>query len=497
MLVSINPIFKGQYLYKKNQQPIKNNNYTERGFDDYLAAFGNNLKHTINYNQNKKADIIPEFKELLRNKTILDLYKKGAIDRNILGLMSNVSIECAQKMAVYLADEKISKTFCLADICKLSALEDNLQEEIVELIKNDKVVNHEDSCMIAFDEATKEKFDNYTEGGGIEPKTASILANISGIENYDINAVCKLLDSINATQTSKSRTSFVVEKFLRKNSWLDLEDFSSYINKIDFQELEKIAPDIALFEPEQYLTFASYWYLDKKTTFNKNDLNFGGMTSYLADNYVDAIDLSELLGAFPATDRRVGKMPPGWLSGCKSESQLKEEVYQAIERFQKTKDIDDFSKKLGNIIQKEVSVEKTGSGIYGTVYRISVKGANDVCLKLFDQIGNITNSSSNLHGEHIEVQTGLFVNKHSCEFVKLYFGQVSPSNTNDGFLVTQYIDNDTIIDKSTGQDAINWEITTKDADKTTGKNTIQGLIIDFGLVEIKKDGKYITKWSKQ
>ena len=77
MLVGINPFFKGQCLCKKDQQPIENNNHSERGFDDYLLAVGNNLKNTINYNQNKEINIIPEFEELLKNKTIFDLYKKG------------------------------------------------------------------------------------------------------------------------------------------------------------------------------------------------------------------------------------------------------------------------------------------------------------------------------------------------------------------------------------------------------------------------------------
>ncbi len=487
---------KNELINKYSSVLIKTDNELKEA-TEYLERNLNNCKDyksSLKYLR-ENLDNISRIEKLFEDKTIKKLYQEGAINESVLDILNSVSKKCAAKIGAFLTDEKLSKTLTFSDIYKLSSLDSDYQAEIIDLIKNDKAINYEDASRIALDEKIKERFDNFV-AQGIETKTASILANIGGVENFETKKIVELLNSINATKTSNQRTSFVVEKFLKLNNFIDLDQFVSYIKKIDFGKIEKIAPFTKEFEPEQYLNFAYFWFQDnEKINFNKEDLTFDNVTTYFKDAYVDSIDLSELYANYPATNREIGEIPSCWMDRIEDKNQAQEDIYQAIDEFRTTKKLDNFSKKLSNILKKEVITTKIGNGIYGTVYRISIEGAQDVCLKLFDQIGNIACNSNKIHGEHIEPQVGLFVNEHSKDFVRMYFGKVSPNNTKDGFLVTQYLDENTKIDSSVGFDTKGWEITTKDADKIYGKNSIQNIIIDFGLVEIKKDGKPITSWS--
>ena len=50
----------------------------------------------------------------------------------------------------------------------------------------------------------------------------------------------------------------------------------------------------------------------------------------------------------------------------------------------------------------------------------------------------------NKHGQCIEIQNLLFANSHCDDFVKFYFGRIGAKGKNDGFMVTQYLTQDTI-----------------------------------------------------
>lgn len=136
---------------------------------------------------------------------------------------------------------------------------------------------------------------------------------------------------------------------------------------------------------------------------------------------------------------------------------------------------------MSNILGKPVTVKKLGNGAFGTGYKISMDGSDDMCLKIFDQV-SANGDLSNVHGQHIEVQTGIFVNQHSNKFVKMYFGKVSPNNTSDGFLVTQFLSDGVTPDSSVGIDSGSYTITSDDA--AGNHNIINGIIIDFGAVNV-------------
>ena len=50
----------------------------------------------------------------------------------------------------------------------------------------------------------------------------------------------------------------------------------------------------------------------------------------------------------------------------------------------------------------------------------------------------------NKHGQSIEIQNLLFADSHCDDFVKFYFGRIGTKGKNDGFMVTQYLRQDTI-----------------------------------------------------
>jgi hypothetical protein len=89
-----------------------------------------------------------------------------------------------------------------------------------------------------------------------------------------------------------------------------------------------------------------------------------------------------------------------------------------------------------------------------------------------------------VHGQYVEVQTGIYVNEHSNDFVKMYFGRVSPYNTSDGFLVTQFLSEDITPESSVANNINGYQILSYDS--WEGHNIINGKIIDFGGVDIIK-----------
>lgn len=134
-------------------------------------------------------------------------------------------------------------------------------------------------------------------------------------------------------------------------------------------------------------------------------------------------------------------------------------------------------------------MEKLGRGEFGVGYKISVSGAEDVVLKKFHKITRM--APGNSHGVGVEVQTGLFVNNHSNDFVKMYCGKIVGSEQSDGYLITQFLaENITPIENPNIKGG--YHIISRDSDAKldsyveTGHNVIAGKIIEFGDVEVTK-----------
>lgn len=324
-------------------------------------------------------------------------------------------------------------------------------------------------------------------------------------------------------QDGNIQDSEVLSQYLAKNKKVDINELNNYIDNVDKNALYKAAPSVENYSPKQNLDFYDYHYKSGTTTWDSSSLSLpDDLTQFLKDNYLNADDMAELLDKYPLTNRQVGDMPTGWLDAISPENQAaaQKEVYEAISRFQASGSVDDLADDLTKTLGKEVKIKKLDSGCFGTGYKVSVDGADDTCLKIFN--GNVEDfvdgqaemlrmmgakdeaieafknkqmqKIPNMHGQKIEVQTGLFVNEHSDKYVKMHFGQVAGMQDNDGFLVTQFLD-DGVTPITTGGKG-GYTIKSKDAfsaDSFMGRlfggkdhNMINGQIIDFGAVQVKK-----------
>lgn len=276
-------------------------------------------------------------------------------------------------------------------------------------------------------------------------------------------------------------------KYTQKRPKADIEEIFSYMEQINFKKLAgEEAPLIKSFNFNQYLTFADYHLRHGgETDFNSEDLTFDeDLTEFLSFNYTNGDSLTDILSTFPATNRNVGYVPKTWLDKIPKEKKEEavEKIYDAISDFQKNKDCGNFSANLSKILRKRVHVDKISNGGYGTVFRISVPNAYDACLKIFDRTKvDSTSPQYNIHGQHYEVQIGLLANTYSNDFVRMYFGRVSPGDSKDGFIVTQFLDNNTRIDSPRTEKGTLYSLDSQDK----FANTIKGKIIDYGKVIVK------------
>ncbi len=336
-------------------------------------------------------------------------------------------------------------------------------------------------------------FENFA-AQGYEEKNAAIMTNIENIESYDSDVIYDFLTSIKASMPSEERVSKIISKFLKDNPEVDLKDLTDYINNIDFDNVEETAPAVKGFGPKENLKFAFYHYRAGTTDFTKENLSVDeDFTKYLTENYIDADMLTDLLTAFPATPREVGSVPEDWLANVPKELHDKsiQDIYSAVSIFQETADVETFADQISTILNKKANVAELNSGTFGTGYKISVEDAKDMCIKIFPKHLENRNKTPNMHGQHVEVQNGIFANKHSSDFVKMYFGRVASLRHKDGFLVTQFLGNN-IIPVITGKDKTNYKVSSGDC--FMGHNIINGKNIDFGGMIVEKDGIRLNNW---
>lgn len=345
--------------------------------------------------------------------------------------------------------------------------------------------NYDDAHNIAFTPENSELYQEYTYLG-YDSKTSAIMANIANIEFYYDSEIAALIDSIKATENSDIRVSQLISDYLKNNPDINLSEFTRYINGINFEKLSDVAPDIKTFGPKELLEFADYHYKLGTVDFSKEALTLSeDMTQYLKENYVDAKTLTDLLIKFPATNRNVGSMPTTWIGNVSEneKEQASNGVYNSISDFQKSKDIKQFSKEMSDILGKQVNVEELKTGNYGTGYKLEMENAPALCLKIFSSDEDKDKNMLNIHGQHIEVQNGIFANEHSNDFVKMYFGRIAGFNCDDGFLVTQYLD-ENITPVETGEKETSYKVISDDT--FIGHNKINGKIIDFGGIRVEE-----------
>lgn len=387
-------------------------------------------------------------------------------------------------------------------------------------------VDYTNRCIL--DEDTKFTFkdlmQSVSQGALIGCVLGSVTGGISGgVAQAKFNSpkITQLARSLNI-QAGDKDASKMLSEYLSRNRGLDIDGLNDYIQNIDMNELYKIAPEIQNYNPEQLLHFFDY-HFKNNSLINADSLAQANLTEYLRQNHLDADDLSELFDAQPLTSRQVGDIPDGWLSNL-SEQEQKEataKIYEAISRFNQSRDVSELSDELSGILGKNVTVKELGSGLFGTGYQTSVEGAQDTVLKVFKGQSEIENAvfkqvggfipekqvnhmvqqamkkARNMHGVHVEPQTGLFANEYSDEFVKMYFGQVAPNGSTGGFMVTQFLD-DTVTPVSTGCQQGVYNIAAIDAytkNPFSGEkyisnpgNVIGDKIIDFGGLKIKHTG---------
>ncbi len=310
-----------------------------------------------------------------------------------------------------------------------------------------------------------------------------------------------------AQRLNYSHSAVDCAEYVNKMKKVKINKFCKYIDDFDFEKLHSICPATKNYSASQMLMLLDFYFKNDIREFSEETLKYKGgkdLTKFLSKNYLNASNLEKFFSIFPLTDRKVGQIPREWLKNVPEEQ--KEEavfrVYQAIADFQKIflkddENIEEFSKKISQALNREIKIEKLDSGQFGTGYKISSDGLGALCLKIFKN-----RSLKNVHGQYDEVQTGLFVNKHSNAFVKEFFGKIATGAQTDGFLVTQFLD-DSVKPKKTSRFSKGYKIIPKDINNETVSlssgasdltkplsldrhNIKNGKIIDFGDVTITK-----------
>ncbi len=340
---------------------------------------------------------------------------------------------------------------------------------------------------------------------GIKYPTAKLCANNPVYNNFlkkgystTISAILTHLKEYENISDDEAKLSANIIRIIEKNSQkskdftgnlidfiedclalnYDLEDLNDYISKIDFNKLKQIAPQMVKYTSEQLIKFLQWHYENYTQNFDASTLDLGNLTKHLQENYLKKVELDNILTAHPLTRREVGEIPQKWLDKTQDKDKATKQIYKAIKEFQGRKDIDKLTQNLSQILNTKVKVEKIGQGAFGFTYKITVQNCSPVCLKIFNHSSR--NDFALGHGPKQEIQTGLFLNRHSNDYVQVLFGKVETQYTKDGFLVTQFLDGTTtqLRNKNILSNCDIRYYDNRDANK------INNTIIDFGGVEI-------------
>ncbi len=274
---------------------------------------------------------------------------------------------------------------------------------------------------------------------------------------------------------------------LVRNTNFTKKGFANYLKKLDIKAIRSILPED--YSDNNFLIFLFIHYMQGTTEFKSDNLlKINNLSKLLEDNLITKDGLSMLFNAFPHTSKKIGNIPSSWVTKLQNKDVNKviDEIYSSIYGFIANNDIDAFQERLKSLFKANVVVKKIGVGEFGTSYKISIDGIPAVCLKTFHEIN--PEVGCNMHGAYNEPQMALFANKHSNNYVKMYFGNLAgsqklnkPSNKTQAFLVTQYLDK-SIIPENTGIDS---DVAVLNTD-IKNANVIQGKIVDFGGIYTKR-----------
>ena len=304
------------------------------------------------------------------------------------------------------------------------------------------------------------------------------------ISNDEKNNIKEFLHNIKPYITKFSSNNNFMVQYLIDNPKISFADLNKYFNSINFKDLANKYPRIKNYTENELIQFLTYHYKCGTTKFTDSELTLtNDFTKFIAENYISANDMTELLTVFPNTDRNIGTLPKGWNEDSAKDKALQHEISNIFEEFRltgdtNTRNIDKLQKDLSNLLHKQVKVSYLGAGMFGTAYKISIEGAEDVCLKIFH---TVPDREDPLHGKYIEPQALTFLNNHSNKFVKMFFGKVGASQDNDSFLVTQFLSDDTVpIDTYKGE---NSKVRINMLDRNP-YNEVKNKIIDPGGVDV-------------
>lgn len=358
------------------------------------------------------------------------------------------------------------------------------REEIIDLIKQGVPFQIAKDCATL--KSKKELFENFVNLG-YDKLTSSIFTHSNDIQNSDEKTQKSCADLIQSIRKHSKKSydfpnrfiDFIKENFKYDG---DLEDFNKYVNSINFDELFKTAPVMKKYSDTELLDFLETHYMRDCSDFSKEDLTFNNLSEFLSQNYINAITLDKLLNSYPLTSRNIGEIPADWLDKVRDKTKAQKEIYEAIFAFQHHKDEKSLADDLTRILNKKTNVKKLNSGAFGTGYKIEIENAITTALKIFKP-KNYTYGKS-WHGRNIEPQVALLVNNNSDKFVKMYFGCVCSKMQRDGFIVTQFLDNQTAAEQTHPSEKRKYKIELHDYNEN---NLIKGKIIDFGAIEVTEN----------
>lgn len=266
------------------------------------------------------------------------------------------------------------------------------------------------------------------------------------------------------------------ESEIKKDKNFSVHKFINFF-EYGLPKIRQFCPEVKDFNIRQKLLLCQQHYKNGFEKITKEQLMYPkNINNLLQEDLLYQGKIHEILTRYPLTQRNIGKIPTGWLNETgTSTPKLEAEIFKQIDFFCKNKNVKIFENNLSTILKKKVKLTPLEEGEFGTPYKISIEGAPDTVIKFFKSyiIGG------NLHGGGIEPQLGMFLNKNSDRFVHMYCGKLTNLNNHDGYIITQYLDEN--VRPILGCKNPNYQIKYDDCRRS---NLINGVIIDYGGTNI-------------
>ncbi len=483
-----------------------------------------------------KGDLV----EKIAQKNNLEYLLNHGIDKKIVSEIKNHDISCANKAQILFEnglaprdlvefsqfdDERFEKLLKLLPFTRhkgtmihLLSYSDEGFDKLIRYLSTNMSSNLAQLAVNDEEQATLFKFDSLIESGingsdafrishhadcaerflkfvkkGLDKRTSSILANTEKMQDFKEKDVVNLVKFLRKFEKDgREDISQDVSEFLLSLSYRENKDeFFNFLNKIDVDLLVANNPKMAQYSPREMLLFLKYHFYNETDISNEKIEYKDDLKGHLEKNFLNAKKLCDLLAAYPDIDRKIGEIPSDWKNSAiiDDEEQFKEEIYDLIEEFNKNRDMSDFQKKLAILLNKEVNLTHIADGYWGSGFRLEIEGAKDTCLKLFHKTTKKDDELYDLecHGQKIEPQTAIFLNKNANNFVKMFFTKLCGIGDTDGFLVTQYLDKYTVAIQECKEPKKGLLVRPRDNYKN--KNAINDVIFDFGDISISDFNK--------